>query len=263
MDEQLLISFGIPQNVAHAYRLLVVRKSLRPAQYAKISGESRTNSYAILDRLTELGLATKTDEQKKFTYYPESPTALKQLLTKQLNQAETNLNKLERHLPTMLSSFQAGGEQPKISLARGKKELETMYTEQMKQKDKELYFIRSKADVPYFGLEKMQEIRMLAPQYKKRRFGITPIVSSLPSGRKGESSTNLKRTWIGGNDYPSSVEWAVCGNLIQAICLSGEGYGIAIEHPEIAESFRQILNLLTRHIKENPDYKKLPKFATE
>lgn len=261
MDEKLLISFGLSQSQARAYRALVLRKSLRPTQLAKLTGESRTNCYALLDRLVELDLASKTDENKKFTYYPASPLALKMLLEKHLQKTEHQIQELDRRLPQMLSDYHTGGEQPKVRHYKGRKELEEMYVKQMEEPGRYLHFIRSKADVPYFGLPKMHEIRMLAPKYKKRRIGVTPIVFySKADPRKDAKSGGLKRAWLKGEEYTAPVEWAVSGNTVQAIVLEGEGYGVSITHPEVAESFRQIMQLLFDYIKRNPDYKNLPKF---
>lgn len=262
MDEKLLMSLGLPQNQARSYRALVLKKSLRPSQLAKLISESRSNCYALLDRLVELGLATKNDENKKFTYYPASPQALKALLSKQAEMIDKQMEELDRHLPQMLSEYHAGGEQPKVSHFRGKKELSDMYTKQMEQAGRYLYFIRSKADIPYFGLAAMEEIRNMASKYKKRRFGITPIIVSSARKNSGNpASAGLKRAWIKGDEYTAPVEWVVSGDEVQAIVLKGEGYGVSIDHPEVAESFRQIMQMLHEYIRRSPEYKKLPKFT--
>lgn len=261
MNEKLLMSFGLSQNQARAYRALVFKKSLRPSQLTKLISESRSNCYALLDRLVELGLATKTDENKKFTYYPTSPVSLKTLLDQKLEKIEQQLHTLDKRLPQMLSEYHAGGNQPRVTHYKGKKELGTMYVQQMEQAGRELYFIRSKADIPYFGLKVMESLRMLAPKYKKRRFGITPILINAPlDNRKDAAAGGLKRAWIKGEEYTAPVEWAVSGDTVQAILLKDEGYGVSIDHPEIAESLRQIMKLLYEYIRKNPDYKKLPKF---
>ncbi len=77
MDEKLLMSLGLSQNLARTYRVLALRKELKPSQLMKLTGESRTNCYALLDKLVEMGLASKQDVNKKFVYYPSSPLALK------------------------------------------------------------------------------------------------------------------------------------------------------------------------------------------
>lgn len=261
MNEKLLISLGLSQNQARTYRALVLKKSLRPSQLAKLIGESRSNCYALLDRLVELELASKVDENKKFTYYPASPTAFKTLLNKALEETEQQIQELDRRLPQMLSEYHSGGEQPKVKHHKGKKELREMYIKQMEQAGRELYFIRSTADISYFGLETMRTIRQLAPKYKKRRLGITPIIVNTPLDPRKDSRGGLKRAWIKGEEYTASVEWVVSGDEVQAIVLKDEGYGVSIDHPELAESFRQIMQLLYYYIRKNPDYEKLPKVA--
>lgn len=264
MDDKILISCGLSQNQARAYRALILKKGLRPSQLAKLTGESRTNCYALLDKLVDLGLATKIDEHKKFTYFPSSPLVLKSLIDNKRKEAEEQLTLLERKLPQMLSAYHAGGEQPKVKHYKGKSELERMYIKQLEEQGRELYFIRSKADIPYFSLDKMLEIRNLAPKYKKRRFGITPILfHSQSDPRKDAKAGGLKRAWINSEEYTSPVEWAVSGNSVQAILLKNEGYGVSIEHPEIAESFRQILQLLFKYIHASPGYYELPKIAKQ
>jgi sugar-specific transcriptional regulator TrmB len=260
MDEKLLISLGLSQNQARAYRALVLKKALRPSQLAKLTGESRSNCYALLDKLVELSLATKVDENKKFTYYPASPNALKTMLDKRLEETEEKLAELDRRLPQMLSDFHQGGEQPKVKHYKGKAELRDMYVEQMEQPDRELYFVRTKADIPYFGLDEMKDIRHLARKYKKRRYGVTPVLVGGPNNARRDASTNLKRAWIRPELYTAPVEWVVSGNQVQAIVLDGEGYGVSINHPEVAESFKQIMQLLFDVIRKDPDYHKLPKF---
>jgi sugar-specific transcriptional regulator TrmB len=257
MNEAFLVSLGLTQNQARAYRALVLKKSLRPSQLAKLITESRSNCYALLDRLVELGLATKVDENKKFTYYPASPTALKTLLDRQLHDVEAQLQTLERKLPQMLSEFHAGGAQPKVRHFRGKKELHSMYVRQMEQPGRELYFVRSKADIPYFGRPTMEEIRYMAADHKKRRFGITPALVFAPFKVRNDAAGRLKRAWIKTEDYTAPVEWVVSGDEVQAILLKDEGYGVSITHPEIAESFRQILQLTYRTVREHPEYEKL------
>lgn len=256
-----MMSLGLTQNLARTYRALVLKKSLRPAQLTKLIGESRTNCYALLDRLVELGLATKRDENKKFTYYPASPLALKTMLTKQAETVGQQLEALDRKLPQMLSDYHAGGEQPKVKHHKGKKELADMYTAQMETSGRELYFLRSRADIPYFGLETMERLRSLASLYGKRRFGITPIVVNRPTDARKDSAAGLKRAWIKETDYDAPVEWAVSGDEVQAIVFKGEGYGVSITHPEVAESLRQVFRMLYTYIRRDPEYKKLPKFT--
>jgi predicted transcriptional regulator len=260
MNEKLLCQLGLSKNQAHTYRLLVERGSLRPVQLAKISHESRANCYALLDKLVELGLAQKTDENKKLTYYPESPAMLEKLIREEVARVQSNLLSLQKALPQMLTAFNNQGGRPRVEHYKGKAELEGMYTEQMKQPSRELYFIRSLRDLDYFGFTKMDELRRLAPKYGVRRHGLTPIMIESPGNPHVDGHTNLHRTWLPKASYTAPVEWAVSGDLVQIIDFTGEGYGISIKNKEIAESFRQILKLFSEFAKKDPAYKTSPKF---
>jgi len=256
MDEKLLIQFGLSQNQARTYRALILRKSLRPTELSKLIGESRTNCYALLDKLVELGLANKTDDNKKFTYFPSSPLALKGIMESKRSELEKQISLLDRKMPQLLSSYQLGGSAPKIAHFRGKNEIISMYQAQVHEQSKDLYFVRSKTDVPFMGLQEMLKIRYSFGQNaKKKRFGITPIAFNVATNRnKDLRAGRLDRAWLRGDEYTSPVEWAVTGNKLHAILFQGEGYGVSIDHPEIAESFRQILVLLHKYVKISPQY---------
>lgn len=260
MDEKLLISCGLSHNQARAYKALILRKSLKPTELSKFIGESRTNCYAILDRLVELELATKVDDQKKYTYFPTSPLALKSLIESKRKAVEEQLIQLDRKMPQMLSAFELGGEAPKLKHFKGKSQLESMYKEQLTNGSKELFFVRSKADVPYFGQQKMLDIRFMSANYKTKRYGITPITYYVkPLSKTDKKAGRLDRAWVFGDEYTSKVEWAVSGSKVHAILMEGDGYGLEIEHPEIAKSFMEILSLLHKYIKQRPDYDRVLK----
>lgn len=262
MDDKLLVEIGFNENDAKAYRFLLLRGSLRPTQLQKLSGESRANCYAILDRLVDAGLAIKADENKKLVYYVQSPQVLEDVVTKQITESQVQLKKVQARMPQMMSVFNDRKDAPKIKHYTGAKELAVMYEDQMKQDDKDLYFVRSIADIAFFGIVKMKEIRHLAPKYHKKRYGITPLFHA-PAGPGGDRRTNLTRTWIPQDDYRNPVEWAVSGNLVQAIVMKGDGYGVSIENQEIADSFRKILQLLSKYAKRDPGYEPHPWFKDE
>lgn len=259
MDEKLLCQIGLTENQARVYRLLIERKSLRPNQLAKITNETRPNCYALLDKLVGLGLARRTDVDLKLTYFPESPVILEKLMSENVASAQRKLLSVQQALPRMLSAYDDRRTKTRVEQSSGKKELARLYERQMEVDDKQLYFIRSVADVPYFGFDEMDKIRHLARKFGKRRHGITPVVFSSPERLRNDSATNLKRTWLPKASYTAPVEWAVTGDMLQIINFRGEGSGVTIRDKEIAESFRQIFLLFSSYIKKDPEYLNNPK----
>lgn len=255
MNEQWLISYGLSQKQARTYRALVTLKRAKPLAVMKLTGESRTNTYTLLDKLVEMGLAIKQDEDKKYVYYPTSPLALKNLIDRRRRETERQLIDLEEKMPQLLSAYREGGEAPRVTMHKGKLELEEMYIAQLKQPGKELQFVRSKADVAYFGFEKVDKLRKLSTSFKKRRVGITPRThSGAANPERDAAAGGLKRTWVKNEEYTAKVEWVVSGSQIQAIYLDGEGYGITIDHVALADSLRQILQLVHTYAKLDPNY---------
>lgn len=254
MDEKLLCQLGLNTNLAHIYRLLVERKSLRPSQLAKITHESRTNCYALLDKLVGMGLAKKLDVEKKIIYYPENPTALERLMSKHVAEAQDRLATVQRALPQMLSAFNDRQHKTHIVQHHGKEELYGMYVEQMEQMDNNLYFLRSTSDVPYFGYETMSEIRHFAKMYKKQRHGITPFVYYAPSDPMQDAQGNLTRTWLPKASYTAPVEWVAVGDEVHIINFAGEGSGIVIKDTYVADGLRQLLKLFAKYIHKDPTY---------
>lgn len=257
MDEKLLCQIGLSANQAHVYRLLVERKALRPSQLVKITRESRANCYALLDKLVDIGLARRIDVDKKLTYFPESPVVLEKLLNEQIADTQAKLQATQRALPRMMSAFNDQPYKTRIQVRGGKDELQAMYMEQMEQPDRNLYFIRSIADVPFMSLDTMRQMRALARPYKKRRYGVTPVVLYHKVNAASDARTNLKRAWLPVTAYTAPVEWAVSGDIVHAMVFHGEGEGISIKNSQVAESMRQMLQLLFEYIKKDPDYKPL------
>jgi predicted transcriptional regulator len=70
MTQEQLEQLGLSPSQAKAYLLLVKEGKLTPAQLMAKTGESRTNAYMVLDRLSDIGLAIK-DEVKSCCTAPE------------------------------------------------------------------------------------------------------------------------------------------------------------------------------------------------
>jgi sugar-specific transcriptional regulator TrmB len=254
MDDKFLCQLGFSENQARAYRALITKKGLKPGQLAKLIGESRANCYAILNKLVELGIARKVDENNKLTYYPESPLAIEALIAKRVANEQTRLASLQSRLPQMLTAFSADGERPKIETFEGKNELSVMYELQAEKGAGTIHFIHSRKDIPYFGAAKMRKLRYLAVNKNVYRHAISPFVKAFYNPIK-DRTVKLRRTWIEQSDYDSPVEWSVRDDTLHILLFKEKGYGVSIKNREIAESFRQLHGLIDKNVRHQPDYK--------
>lgn len=70
------------------------------------------------------------------------------------------------------------------------------------------------------------------------------------------------RVWLKENDYTASVEWSKFGDKLAIISFGEEAIGMIIESRQIAESFQQIADIISRLVNTDSDYKHLPVLAS-
>jgi len=264
MNTEILETIGLSPGLARAYKALIEHGECTAPELAPHIHESRTNVYKLLDRLCELGVATKSTASTKTTYTPLSPAALEQLTQKRIEEAELHKRSLQAAMPAMLDFFFAHSEQPSIRYFQGTDGLRELYKDQLKS-NADVYYIRSLDDVRFFGGPDAHMLRNLFPINGIRRFGITQDVvpASYPPEERipiaeSDKLMMLERTWIATDDYKEPVEWAVYGNKLAIISYGEEAIGLIIESRQIAHAFLQLWKLMDRTIRSQPGYSSLP-----
>jgi hypothetical protein len=265
MDVQLLEDIGLTKVQAQAYKTLIENGAQgAPALAARI-GESRTNGYKVLDKLCELGLATKEQSGKKVVYYPASPVALEQFVQRQATVAELRERKLKASMPNMLGFFYERTEQPGIRFYQGEEGLRKMFYDQTKSKTP-LYFIRSHEGIRHFGDDEAHRLRNLFPAKGIVRYGIIQDIlppKTTPEDRMPVEESDklmlLNRTWINVEDYDEPVEWVAYDDKLAIISFDKEIMGTVIQSPQIADAFRKLYKLLDTSIRQRPGYDTFPR----
>lgn len=256
--EEALKAAGLHETLANTYLALLDNNYITPAKLSKITKESRTNTYKLLDELVSMSLANKVDIEKKLHYKAESPTRLLTLARERLDELESLETQIKSNLPLMLKRYYQNNEQPGVRFYQGKNGIKEIYEEQI-QVGKPIQFMKTRADIEFFGFKFMHEIRNLAPKAKIKRQAFTPDAPETPIDIK-ESDTQmlLDRTWYLPEDYTAPVEWSVYGNKVSIISFGQEAIGMVIDSPQVAESLRQIFKLLDEGLKRRPGYENLP-----
>lgn len=259
--QELLINAGLTEAQAAAYLFLLEHgESAPPALTANLK-ITRSNAYKVLDSLDELGLASKHEVRKKFVYRAADPTALSSLVAEKRN----DIIALEQHIRSAMQELRASyqkssGTTTSVEVLDGKKAMTDSYEQQASGKNP-IHFIKSRADIPFMGFETMDRVRRLSSNYDTPRFGITPDAAEGPNALEIDARTNLTRTWVGSEAYTSPVEWAVSGNDLLIQVFDGDGRVIRISDYEVAESFRQLWQIMDKSLRAGPGYKKLPRQA--
>lgn len=256
--EQALLATGIQGSLAKAYIALLDIETIAPSEFAAVINESRPNTYKLLDELVERGLAKRFDVGKKFHYQAESPAHLLTLARERKDALEADEAQLKSAVPNLMKTYYKNHEQPGVRFYQGKEGIKEIYLEQI-EVGKPIRFMKTRADIEFFGFKFMHEIRNLAPKAKIQRQAFTPDAPEVPVDvADSDKKMLLERTWYLQDDYTAPVEWSVYGNKVSVISFGKEAIGMVIDSPQIAESLRQMFALLDEGLKRRPGYKKLP-----
>ncbi len=243
MDVQLLEDIGLTKSQAEAYQALIaLGRSTAPALSEKIQ-ESRSNTYKLLDKLTELGLATKDDSGPKVIYTPNSPAALEQVVGRQAAQVHSRERKLGAAMPDLLNFFFTHSDMPSIRYFQGKEGIEQIFADMLKT-GQTIYLLRSPADVKFYDEQFFALFRKKRAKLGIKTYALTPDVTSAVHDAEADLKNQFFRTWIKPNSYTANVEWDIYGDKIALISYGNEAIGTIIESPQMAESFRQVFYML-------------------
>ena len=259
--QETLKAAGLHKALADTYVSLLNFNNITPAKLATVTKQTRTNTYKLLDELVYLELATKIDINKKLHFKANSPTRLLVLARERLDILSLQEKQIKTQLPTMLEIYYKNNEQPSIRFFIGKNGIKEIYLEQIKE-SKSIWFLKTRADIEFFGFKFMHYIRNLAPKANISRKVFYPDSPEVPiNTEQSDKKMLLERTWYNQKDYTAPVEWSVYGNKVSIISFGKEAIGTVIDSPQIAESLKQIFNILDKGLKQSKDYKTMPKYA--
>jgi len=243
MDLRILEDMGLNSVQAATYAALVTDGTSTAPALAEHTGESRSNTYKVLDRLCELGLARKDTEGKIVRYTPQHPGVLEQQLDAQERTLAAKKQRLQSALPELLSAFFAQAEQPSIRFFQGKDGIRRIFTDMLKT-GQTVYLLRSPADVDFYDPDFFAEFRRKRAKLGITTYALTPDIPTAIHDPEVDTANRFNRLWLSPNDYTASVEWDIYGDKVALISYGQEAMGIIVESPNIAESFRQIFMLL-------------------
>jgi sugar-specific transcriptional regulator TrmB len=249
---------GVQGSLAKAYIALLDCESTTPTELSKTIDESRSNTYKLLDDLVSRGLARRFDVNKKLNYQAESPAHLLTLARERKDDIESQELRLKSTIPSLLKTYYTNHEQPGVRFYQGKEGIKEIFEEQI-ESGKPIQFLKTRADIEFFGFKFMHEVRHLAPKAGIQRYAFTPDAPETPKEiEESDKKMLLERTWYKPEDYTAPVEWSVFGNKVALISFGKEAMGMIIESKQIAESLRQMFKMMDDGLKRMPNYKDMP-----
>jgi hypothetical protein len=258
MNTDQLTAIGLQPLQAKAYAALLDTGSLTPPRAATLLGITRTNAYKLLDKLVELGLANKCEVGKKFAYFPGNPMALTSLIASERYELNAREQAIGVAMNGLLSQYYQYTDRPDVQLAIGKDAVVEAYNSQLALRQ-EVYFIRSRADVPVLGFDTMHSIRKTPFRNGIERFGIVPdLQHGKPAPAKG-GPEKWHKTWVREEDYTAPVEWSLSGSTLLIVVFGDEPHAITITDPLVCTAFLQLFKLLDTCLRALPGYADLPR----
>ena len=247
-DTTILRKAGLTESQAKGYLALIEHGSLSPGELAEKTNETRTNGYMICEKLEKLGLATKKDG-KKVVYAPTHPSALETLAERRRKAIQRAETEVKQGIDPLISMFYATTEMPGARTLQGIEGIKAVYADTLKTKQ-DIYFLRTTADEVDMGLEYLNDYRKKRAELGIHTYALTPATASAQQRIRSNEDANMlfHRTLLPINTYTAPVEIDIYGNKVAFISFGGTQMATIIDSPVIAESMRQLMQLLANQL---------------
>ncbi len=238
-----LKNIGLSENEAKVYLAML---ELGPATMLEISakaGINRPTAYVQVEALKKLGLVSTQTKGKKQLFMAESPEQLESVLDSKNRELEQKKGELGKVLPELLTLFNLGDAKPEVRFFEGKEGLLRMEEEFLKAKEKNMIGIMSLDDV-------LNVFPESSDSYTKRRIKKGIHTRSIYTYSKGpifkdsDPATLRESKFISPEKLPFNVDITVYDDIVAIAALRGRVSGAMIRHQEIANSFKNFLNLI-------------------
>ena len=251
MDTTIIRRAGLTESQAKGYLALVEHGPLSPTDIAKKIGESRTNTYAIVDKLATLGLAIKQDTPKA-QYAAAHPSMLEHLAERRRKAITQNERIIKEGISPLIDLFYARSETPGTRTLQGPEGLREVYNETLQDKQT-IHLLRTTADAGIVSSDFLRRYREKRAALGIHTHAITPYTTTAKKhiGDGTDEQLLFHRTILPEDSYSAPVEIDVFGNKVALIAFGTTQIATIIESPPIAMALRQVLCLLTETLTAN------------
>lgn len=256
MKPTILVEAGLTKAQTTAYISLLTHSPITPPALAKIIGESRTNTYKILEQLEDIDLVIRDESSKKIRYLANNPSALTSLIAKQEREIQSRKKRLQNTIADLEKTYFENLTQPGVSFKQGTEGIINVFEDYTKTNEN-LFMIRSWKDRDYIGKGVLSIWRKQPSTKGLTTHFIGPDTESASSG-KMDKTYLIDKTWIQEEDYTAPVEWCAYGDKLAIISYGDEASSTIVQSPQIANAFKQLHCLLAKRQRQSPGYDKFP-----
>jgi sugar-specific transcriptional regulator TrmB len=235
MNELALKEFGLTDKEIKVYLALLNLGTALVQEISERAGTYRTYTYEILKSLKEKGLVSYVIKSGK-QYYEIAPP---EKLISILKEKERKINEI---IPNLKKIYETTTEKPRTEVYEGLEGLKTILDD----------MIKTKKEILVYGSTQNMHIYLMHnfPQYIKRRVnaGIytkivdTKSTDSEKMNKKSKEELREMRFLPEIINFPTTTN--IYGNKVSIMSFKDDFVGIIIDNKDIANTQRQIFNLL-------------------
>ncbi len=242
MDIELVQKAGLTKPQATVYMTLIQHGPLAPAEIAELTGETRTNTYALLGKLEQLHLVHNIG-QKTARYQAENPANLEVLAEKRRKIISKHEQELKGGMSALLDLFYAHNEAPGSRTLTGRDGIKEVHRDVINTGET-VYLIRTPFDSKYDDLIDIHRKQRAAKGIKT--IALTPATPHAKQyATDGTDEKYLfERTLMPEDAYRSPVEIMIYGKKVALISYGEAEIVTIITSPLIAAAFREIFLML-------------------
>ncbi len=233
--EIILEKFGLNKNEAKIYAALLELGISTASEISKKTGLHRTYFYDIAKELVQKGTIKQLKKGKKTYFSAEAPDNL-------LKTEESRLEELRKNIPRLNAMNNLKGQKPKVYFYEGKKGLEEINDETLREKGELAGFTTPRfisAGEKRFSEEYIRRRKSIG---KKAR--VIGEMSNEILEIKRRDKDELRQTRILPKDlFNSEIEIIIDNNKVYIINYKDE-FGMVIEDREIAKVQKQIFEIV-------------------
>lgn len=244
-DIELVQKAGLTKPQSAVYLALVQYGPQAPAEIAKRTGETRTNAYAILNKLEQLKLVQNIG-QKTARYQAENPSNLEILAEKRRKIVTKHEQELKGGMSALLDAFYAHNEAPGSRTLTGRDGIREVHRDVINTGET-VYLIRTPFDSKYGDL-----IEIHREQRATKGIKTIALTPETPHAKQyAADGTDEKylfeRTMMPVDAYRSPVEIMIYGKKVALISYGETEIVTIITSPVIAAAFREIFLMLQKY----------------
>lgn len=258
MDIEILKKAGLTENQAKSYIALVEYGELSPSEIAEKTGETRTNCYAIIDKLTKYGLISKQENVKYGAKYKANhPSTLETLAESRRKTLVKNEKTVKDNLGQLIDYFYEHTEMPGTRTLQGVEGIKQVFKDALKTNE-DIFLLRTPSDIPVLGAEFLLNYRDQKQKSNIHTYALTPVTDdAIKNFMNGEDEKLLfHRTFYPIEKFFAPMEMQIYGSKTALIAYGETQMATIIDSPPIADAFRQLLQLTAEILKPYSDSQK-------